>query len=83
MGQARYSIVDANGTRHYACCPMCAFKLLKTYGDLNITTFCDYNGPSAPITINAKRNGSVVTVNPTSAVVIMGGSCAKNRLVYN
>ncbi len=82
-GQARYNIADVNGTRHYACCPMCAFKLLKNYGDLNITTFCDYYGPNASITIVAKRGGSIVTVNPTTAIVIAGGSCTKNRLVYN
>ena len=83
MGQARFKIFDANGTRHYGCCPMCTFKLLKTYGELNITSFCDLNGPNYPITITAKKNGSVATINPTSALIIAGGSCAKNRIVYN
>ena len=63
---------------------MCAFKLIKTSGgEANITTFCDYYGPSYPITISAKINGSKVTINPQSAIVIAGGGCAKNRLVYN
>jgi len=83
IGQVRFNIVDVNNTRHYACCPVCALKLIKTYGDLNITAFCDYNGPSYPITINAKGYGSEVSVSPTSALIILGGGCAKNRIVYN
>jgi hypothetical protein len=83
MGLARYQIVDAGGHSYHACCPICAFKLIKTYGELNITSFCDYYGPSHPITINAKMNGSSLTVNPQTALVILGGSCSKNRLVYD
>jgi hypothetical protein len=83
MGQARFNIVDVNSTRHYACCPMCAFALLKTYGELNYTSFCDQYGPSFPITIQAEQYGSVVTISPPSAMVILGGGCAKNRIVYN
>ena len=82
-GQNRYQITDNAGYRYYACCPGCAFKLIKTYGELNITSFCDYKGPSAPITIIAKNHGSVITVNPTTAIMILGGSCSKNRLVYD
>ncbi len=83
LGQARFKIYDASSIRHYACCPGCAFKLLKTYGELNITSFCDLNGPNYPITIVAKKYGSVATISPTSALVLMGGSCTKNRIVYN
>ena len=82
-GQERFRITDASGGQHVACCPICAFKLIKTYGELTITSFCDYNGPTFPITINAKQYGSVLTVNPQSAQVILGGGCPKNRLVYN
>lgn len=81
--QARYRITDQSGHQYYACCPICAFKLIKTYGDLTITSFCDYNGPSNPITIVAKNHGSIVTVNPPTAIVLAAGSCLKNRLVYN
>lgn len=83
IGQARFNIVDVNNTRHYACCPVCALKLIKTCGELSITTFCDYNGPTYPITINAKAFGSDVSVSPTSALIILGGGCAKNRIVYD
>ena len=82
-GQNRFKIVDGNGTSHVACCPICAFKMIKTYGQLNITSFCDYNGPSSPITIVAKNYGSSLTLVPQTAQVILGGGCAKNRLVYN
>ncbi len=83
VGQARFQIVDDNGYQHVACCPICAFKLIKTFGQLNITSFCDWNGPSYPITIIAKQNGSVLTINPQSALVILGGGCPKNRMVYD
>jgi hypothetical protein len=82
-GQARYVITDAGGNRHYACCPICAFKLIPKFGELNITTFCDYNGPSYPITIRASLNGTGLTLYPQTAIVILGGGCTKNRLVYD
>src|SRR3990172_9763888 len=82
-GQARFRITDPSGGQHIACCPVCALKMVKTYGELTITSFCDYNGPNYPITINAKQNGSALTVNPQNAVIILGGGCAKNRLVFN
>jgi hypothetical protein len=83
IGQTRFKIVDASGHQYVACCPVCAFKLIKTYGELTITSFCDYNGPNYPITISAKQSGSVLTVNPQSALIILGGGCTKNRLVCN
>ena len=83
MGQARFNIVDVNGTRHYACCPICALKLVKTYGELNITSFCDQYGPTYPITIQAEDYGSYVNISPTTALILLGGGCTKNRIVYN
>jgi len=82
-GQARFRIVDSVGQQHVACCPVCALKMLKTYEELNITSFCDYNGPNYPIIINAKNYGNDVSVSPVSALIIIGGSCTKNRLVYD
>ena len=83
VGQLRFRIVDSAGQQHVACCPVCALKMLKTYKELNITSFCDYNGPDYPIVINAKNHGDEVIVSPASALVIVGGSCTKNRLVYD
>jgi hypothetical protein len=83
IGQSRFRIVDPSGNTHVACCPVCALKLLKTYPSLNITTFCDYRGPDYPITIIATNHGKDVTVNPPTALIILGGSCSKNRIVYD
>ncbi len=82
-GQARYRIVDASGVQYLACCPICALKLQRVHGDLNISSFCDYYGPNYPITIISRNNGTDVTVNPPDALIIAAGSCLKNRLVYN
>ena len=82
-GQDRCRIVDENSITHVACCPVCALKLLKTYGALNYTHTCDYNGPSNTISIIAKNYGADVVVTPSTALVIVGGSCAKNRLVVD
>jgi hypothetical protein len=82
-GQQRFVIIDQNGDNHIACCPICALKLLKTYPSLALTSFCDYHGPDYPILITATNHGKDVTVNPESAFIIVGGSCSKNRIVYD
>ena len=81
--EQHFKIVDASSNPHYAECIVCALKLLKTYGELNITTYCDYYGPNYAITVSAKGSGSIVAVNPPTALVIAGGGCTKNRIVYN
>ena len=73
IGQARFNITDTSGGQYVACCPGCALMLQRTLGDLNITSFCDYYGPSYPINIIAKNNGTDVTVNPPSALIIIAG----------
>jgi hypothetical protein len=80
---AHFKVVDSNGNLHYAECMMCALKLLIKYDSLNITTNCDWYGPSSIITVIAKQHGSATSVNPPTAMVIAGGGCAKNRIVYN
>jgi hypothetical protein len=82
-GVARYTIVDSNGASHLACCPVCALRLQRSLGDITISSFCDYYGPSYSITIVSKNNGTDVTVNPPNALIINAGGCTKNRLVYN
>jgi hypothetical protein len=82
-GQARFQITDTESHKYYACCPICALKIIKTEGDVNILSYCDYNGPDYPITINVRNQGSEVTITPTSALFINGGGCTKNRLVYD
>jgi hypothetical protein len=82
-GKARLIIIDSAGNNHIACCPICALKMLKTYSSLTITSFCDYLGPDYPIVITATNHGKQVSVTPETALIIAGGSCAKNRLVYD
>ncbi len=81
--QVHFKVVDSSGTPHYVECMMCALKLLTKYDSLNITTYCDYNGPSTPIFVNAGQNGTNVNVNPPTALVIAGGGCTKNRVVIS
>jgi archaellum component FlaF (FlaF/FlaG flagellin family) len=57
--------------------------LNSTNGQLNITSYCDYYGPSYPIKISIKAYGSEVQVIPSTTLIINGGGCAKNRIVYN
>jgi hypothetical protein len=80
--QSHLKVVDPTGTIHYVDCVKCALKLLKNYGELNITATCDWNGPSKVITINLKNHVNSTTVNPSSALYI-DGSCTKNRIVYD
>ena len=82
-GKSRLVIVDSDGNSHIACCPICALKMLNYYPSLTISSFCDYRGSDYPIIITATNHGNSVTVDPESALIIAGGSCTKNRLVYN
>jgi hypothetical protein len=79
--QAHFKVVDSSGNTHYVECMMCALKLLSKYESLNITTYCDYSGPSSVIIVTASQKGAVATVTPSTALVIAGGGCAKNRVV--
>lgn len=80
--QAHLTVVDSNGTFHYVECFKCALKLLKTYGELNITTNCDWYGPNHSITVNLKDKVNTTIVNSPNALFI-DGSCTKNRIVYD
>jgi hypothetical protein len=81
--QQKYAITDASGNLHYAECYMCALNLLKNYDQLKISTYCDWFGPNYPITVQSSNYGKNVTVSPTNAVFLNGGSCVINRAAYN
>jgi hypothetical protein len=88
--QAHIQIKDAQGNSHYACCQGCMLTLLdpkRGYEQLNITTYCDFYGPSFAISIVAKEHGNLTVTTPSTAVILMGGkivaSCANNRIAYN
>jgi hypothetical protein len=78
-----FKVTDASGTRHYVECMGCALKLLKTSDTIHIETYCDWYGPEYKITADISQHGAVTTVNPESALLLVGGGCTGNRVAYN
>jgi len=76
-------VTDASGVRHYVECMGCALKLLKTSETIHIETYCDWYGPEYKITADISQHGAVTTVNPESALLLVGGGCTGNRVAYN
>ncbi len=62
---------------------MCALNLLKKYDQLTISTYCDWYGSDYPITVQSSNYGANVTVTPSTAMFLNGGSCVINRVAYN
>jgi hypothetical protein len=62
---------------------MCALQLINDYETLHIATYCDWYGPNYPITVDSSNYGAQVTVNPTTAIYLRGGSCVTARVAYN
>jgi len=76
-------VTDGNGTRHYVECIGCALKLLKTYDTIRIETYCDWYGPDYKVTADISQHGATTTVNPQTALLLLGGGCTANRVAYN
>jgi hypothetical protein len=81
--QVRYKVTDGNGNIHYVECFMCAINLINDYEQIQIETCCDWYGPNYPITIDSSQYGKSVTITPSSATYLNGGSCVINRVAYN
>jgi len=81
--QTRYKVTDGNGKIHYVECYMCAMQLINNYEKLHIETYCDWYGPNYPITIDTSNYATTVTVNPSTAMYLRGGSCVTARAAYN
>ncbi len=81
--QARYKITDGNGNVHYVECFMCALQLVNDYETLHIETYCDWNGPNSPVVIDTSNYGATVTVSPSTAMYLRGGSCVTARAAYD
>ena len=81
--QARYKITDGTGNVHYVECYMCAMQLINDYQTLHVETYCDWYGPNYPITVDTSNYGATVTVNPSTAIFLRGGSCVTARVAYN
>jgi hypothetical protein len=76
-------VYDGNDTRHYVECMGCALKLLRTCDTLHIETYCDWYGPDYKITADISGQGAVTNVNPSNALLLIGGGCTGNRVAYN
>ena len=81
--QQHFAVYDGDGTRHWVECIGCALKLLKTYDTIRIETYCDWYGPDYPVVAEISQQGAVTTVNPSTAVILVGGGCTANRVAYN
>ena len=81
--QVRYRVTDGNGESHYVECFMCAMQLINDYESLHIETYCDWYGPNYPITVDTSNYGATITVSPSTAIYLRGGSCVTARAAYN
>jgi hypothetical protein len=64
----------------YACCPVCALQVALYYKNAVVTGACISSGQK--ITFNVK-DSTLVSVSPSTAQMLSGGSCAKNKLCYD
>ncbi len=81
--QVRYLATDGTGAVHFVECFMCALNLVKSYNQVHIATSCDWYGPEYPVTVDSSSFGKDVTVDPSTAIFLNGGSCVINRAAYN
>jgi len=66
----------------YQCCPMCAFKdvLEDGGGKGTITAYGAISKKEIKFTI---KDGKIEKMQPTTAIVLVGGSCMKNKIFIN
>lgn len=83
-----FIVIDVTtNQRLYVCCPGCALRLVAAYPNLHIEMLDSWYGKAAPKIVIEIRNGSVVSVTPESARILLGGkitgSCSHNRIAIN
>ena len=75
------------GQRVRTCCPGCMLRSVAAHPNVNITALDSWYGTSAPSIQIIIRNGSVVSVTPDTARILLGTkvvqSCANNRIAIN
>ncbi|MEN3006108.1 MAG: hypothetical protein ABC505_00840 [Candidatus Methanosuratincola petrocarbonis] len=81
-------MVDADtGQRIWTCCAGCMLRSIAAHPNVNITALDSWYGTSAPSIQIIIRNGSVVSVTPDTARILLGAkivaSCANNRIAIN
>ncbi|MBC7120311.1 MAG: hypothetical protein H5T33_01830 [Candidatus Methanosuratus sp.] len=75
------------GQRIWTCCPGCMLRSVAAHPNVNITALDSWYGTSAASIQIIIRNGSVVSVEPETARILLGSkvvaSCANNRIAIN
>jgi len=75
-------IVLQDGSEHWGCCPICAEVVGLYYVNTEIHAKCFVSGTPIKIIIENGNFSSATTTPATSEVmVVVGGSCAKNKIV--
>ncbi|MEM2743194.1 MAG: hypothetical protein QXF54_04265 [Candidatus Methanomethylicaceae archaeon] len=83
-----FVIIDTTTNQKiYVCCPGCALRLVAAYPNLHMEMLDSWYGKTAPKIIIEIRNGSVISVTPETARILLGGkitgSCSHNRIAIN
>jgi hypothetical protein len=58
-------------------------QLINDYETLKIQTYCDWYGPNYTVSADISQHGAVTTVDPPTALLLVGGGCTGNRVAYN
>ncbi|TDA40140.1 MAG: hypothetical protein DSO08_00420 [Candidatus Methanomethylicota archaeon] len=78
--------LDTN-QRVWTCCPGCMLRSVVAHPNVHIEALDSWYGTSAPKIVIEIRNGSVVSVTPDTARILLGSkvvkSCANNRIAIN
>jgi len=81
-GISALKIVLQDGSEHWGCCPICAEVVGLYYVNTEIHAKCFVSGTPIKIIIENGNFSSATTTPATSEVmVVVGGSCAKNKIV--
>ncbi|MBC7113590.1 MAG: hypothetical protein H5T34_06220 [Candidatus Methanomethyliales bacterium] len=78
--------LDTN-QRVWTCCPGCMLRSVAAHPNMHIEALDSWYGTSAPKIVIEIRDGSVVSVTPDTARILLGAkivkSCANNRIAIN
>ncbi len=75
-------IVLQDGSEHWGCCPICAEVVGLYYENSEIHAKCYVSGTPIQIIIeNGNFSSASATPESSEVMVVVGGSCAKNKIV--
>ena len=74
-------VVSSSGQPdQYACCPVCALQVALYYKNAVVTGACISSGQKITFTV---KDSVLASISPSTAVMLSGGSCVKNKLCYD